>query len=326
VALLNFAEFLVSQKRIEEGISAVTDSIKILRVHHKDDTFLAAGLSNYAGYLTAINRYEEARVPCSEALKIFVKELGKFNDYTRSAFANMYQILQKLELHDAITDLETDWKTVDKANVQGLSDQDITDMTEQFIHTIKQAEPKANPPGPTKGPKLYKRQLNEFFGDWEQRDPTPGHDITDPAISPVIQQEMEAIKMGMETRKELNDNLKKKREKIIADRYAGADREASYYKKKDQLDRKRNEWQIFSKEHRYTKELLEQLDIDEDEDTARAPNTETTEKQEKELREEEEELGEDDEEGEEGEDLEDMEDMDDMDDLDPLDEGSLGKL
>jgi len=102
----------------------------------------------------------------------------------------MYQILKELNANDEIGDLEADYQTLDKAEVErgkGLTSQEVADMTEEFGHSIKQSEPKAMPQGPVKGEKLYKRELNEFFGTWEKR----GLDLADPALIPIIEQETE---------------------------------------------------------------------------------------------------------------------------------------
>ncbi len=84
------------------------EAINIIRLHHPSDSVLAAALSNYASCpvssfadwldLSSQKRFEDARLPCSEALRIFLRDLGHANEYTRSCFANMYQILKQLNM------------------------------------------------------------------------------------------------------------------------------------------------------------------------------------------------------------------------------------
>lgn len=48
--------------------------------------------------LCALKRFDEAREPAQNALRIFRRDLGRLNEYTRAAFANVYQILKELKL------------------------------------------------------------------------------------------------------------------------------------------------------------------------------------------------------------------------------------
>eukprot|EP01124_Arcella_intermedia_P021651 TRINITY_DN3072_c0_g1_i1.p1 TRINITY_DN3072_c0_g1~~TRINITY_DN3072_c0_g1_i1.p1 ORF type:complete len:465 (-),score=113.49 TRINITY_DN3072_c0_g1_i1:18-1412(-) len=235
--LTNYAEFLVSMKKIEEGVEQVQKAVQILRGINRPDCFLAAALSNLAGYLSVLERHEEAKEPASEALKIFTKELGRQNDYTRNAFSHMYQILTKLGLEEAVADLESDWNAVDKQEVRGLSNQELANMAEHFMHSVQYAESKSNPPGPTKGPKLYKKELNEFFGSWKDKDP---------AFSPVLKQEFTALEAGIKTRKKLEEDLKLKRHKIIQERTENVEKETAYLHRKDKEERTRREWKVFT--------------------------------------------------------------------------------
>lgn len=58
----------------------VAEAIKILNTFEGEKTFnltyLGAAKSNLALYLCVQSRYEEAKLPCKEALMIFVKQLG----------------------------------------------------------------------------------------------------------------------------------------------------------------------------------------------------------------------------------------------------------
>jgi len=261
IAQLNYAEFLVSKQRTEEALEQVTSAIKVIREHHKNDSFIAAALNNQAGYLCVLNRYEEARAPCNEALKIFSRELGRQNEYTRSAFSNMYQILKKLGLADDITDLETDWHSVDKSDAKGLSEKELKDITEEFMHTVKLAEPKAQPNGLTKGPKLFRRELDEFFGDLEGR----GIDIADPIFTPILKQEVSALRSGEKQREYLTQQLRLKREQIIKARQTPAD-EMDYLRKMDFIDSRRKSWKVWEDEQEisraYTSPLRKPFDAD----------------------------------------------------------------
>jgi hypothetical protein len=52
--------------------------------------------------LCAQRRFEEAKPLSAEALQLFRQELGKFNEYTKTAFTNYYAILKELKLEDEI--------------------------------------------------------------------------------------------------------------------------------------------------------------------------------------------------------------------------------
>jgi hypothetical protein len=82
-----------------------------LRKYHDKDEILGAALSNLCGYLSRQDKHSDARPYAVEALKIFTHQLGRQNEYTKSAFNNLYIILKELGRDEDIRDLETDWKT-----------------------------------------------------------------------------------------------------------------------------------------------------------------------------------------------------------------------
>jgi hypothetical protein len=136
-ALINLAEVLAATRKIEEAIPMVIEAIKIL--NNFDDgvtfnlTYLGAAKSNLALYLCTQGKQAEAKLPCKEALMIFVKHLGKHAELTKSTFTLMYQILKKLGNEEELGDLEADWKTVDKNEVtsmKGFSNTDIQKLTQ----------------------------------------------------------------------------------------------------------------------------------------------------------------------------------------------------
>lgn len=73
----------------------VRKSIRHLRFL-ENNLFLAAALSNLSTYLCQQGKYEEAKRPCTEALNIFIREMGRHSDHTRTTFSTMYQILTVL--------------------------------------------------------------------------------------------------------------------------------------------------------------------------------------------------------------------------------------
>jgi len=254
VLLLSYAEWLVSQNRVEEGIEKAANAIQVLRNYHTNDCFIAGALSNYAGYLCAAGRHEEARTSCEEALNIFCNELGKNNGYTRSCFSNMCQIYTKLELNDEISRLEQMWANLDVTTTKGLSKPELEMITEQFLHTVKYAESKFSPFGPTKGPKLYKMQLQSFFQDWEKK----GLNLYDPALAPIIEQEVKSIIRGKETLEKWKVHLHKKREEVIQNRKISIDEEIELQTKKESIINARKELKIFNEEKKYTNQLMKQ--------------------------------------------------------------------
>ncbi|XP_049848870.1 uncharacterized protein LOC126316819 [Schistocerca gregaria] len=190
--LLNYAELMYSLKRYEEAIKHCERSCSILRKFHLDDEIYAAAISNYSGYLCLVKRFSEAKPYSAQALKIFVKKLGKRNDYTKNAWSNYYCILKELGLDEEAKDLETDWHTPDVAPMS-------EKMTEKQLAALRKkveqrlyAHKRADVTGHIKDSEFYQKELNTFFEQWRER----GLDLEDPAHAKVIEKELDALRRG----------------------------------------------------------------------------------------------------------------------------------
>lgn len=53
-------------------------------------------------------------------MNIFIKEMGRFSDHTRTTFVTMYQILKQMGRTEDLADLESDWESVDPKELETL--------------------------------------------------------------------------------------------------------------------------------------------------------------------------------------------------------------
>jgi hypothetical protein len=83
-------------------LDAIFCVVSILRKHHDKDEIIAAALGNLSGYLCRQDKMKAAKPHAEEALKIFRHVLGAENDYTKSAFNNLYIILKELGLEEEV--------------------------------------------------------------------------------------------------------------------------------------------------------------------------------------------------------------------------------
>jgi tetratricopeptide (TPR) repeat protein len=228
-ALINLAEVLAASRKIEEAIPMVIEAIKILNNFDGGVTFnltyLGAAKSNLALYLCTQGKQEEAKLPCQEALMIFVKHLGKHADLTKSTFTLMYQILKKLGHEEEIGDLEADWKTVDKnelTSMKGFTNTDIQRLTQDakenlVLRKIKKPTKEDVENEMTKGSKNVEieedeettskkdnnndKEYDDFFGKYKEKQRM----IFDEKFGEVLDKEVALAKELEQSNPELDD-------------------------------------------------------------------------------------------------------------------------
>eukprot|EP01125_Pyxidicula_operculata_P014991 TRINITY_DN5065_c0_g1_i1.p1 TRINITY_DN5065_c0_g1~~TRINITY_DN5065_c0_g1_i1.p1 ORF type:complete len:442 (+),score=131.40 TRINITY_DN5065_c0_g1_i1:173-1327(+) len=256
VAKVNLATFLAENNDLKGAISESEEAVAILRNNSGKITPLASCLSNLAGFYYASQQYDKAEKPAQEAADLFAKELGKKNQFTRSAFSNLYQIAKKLGDEKKVKDVEAKWKSLDAIETKGPSKSELSDMLQEFFHTVKLAEPKANPLGFTKGPKLYKRQLEEFTQFCKSK----GINVEEQAFKTVMNQEHEMVEMGIQQRSQVAQLLKEKREKIIEQRDQIQAKFSELLIEAEEFKQRKQEWQLFESE-KYTNMILDDMEV-----------------------------------------------------------------
>jgi len=195
VILLNYAECMCNLKRYGDAIQLSLDALAILKRHHDEDEVVAVNLSNLAGYYSTLRKYAEAKPYAAQALKIFLKKLGKRNQYTKDAWSNYYCILKELGQDEEAKDLETDWRTAHEGyqskNAEKLNDKQVENLRRRLEERLY-AQKRAEPSGSVKDPKFYREELSSFIEQWKDS----GLDIDDPAHEFALKRELSALKRG----------------------------------------------------------------------------------------------------------------------------------
>lgn len=210
VLLMNYAETLTALKRTSEAVHVLQMAIQILKKYHKDDEMMASALANLAGYYCLERKYHEAKGPAAQSLNMFLKRLGKRNEFTKQAWNNYYCILKELKLDEEAQDLETDWRTQHEGPSSKLSEklndtqvEDIRRRLEERLQPAKRAEPA----GSTKDNTFYREELNDFMKGWQEA----GLDLSDPAHESALRKELAALQRGS---KQSNVSLQRETERI----------------------------------------------------------------------------------------------------------------
>jgi len=246
-----YAELLASLDRNQEALDNIKKAVSIIRNYHQD-VYLGGALANQATILTLLGDYESALQSCTEALNLFIADLGRDNPHTRRCFGNMYLILKKLGKSD--TELRQKWETSDKITQQdfkGLTDQEVSDTLQEFAWSIKKAEPKFNPPGFTKGPDFAHKQLEQFLELWNKR----GNTLDEPQIQ-VLAQEFEHHELGEQTRAILKKKLREQRNLVVERRKGDTERDSERLRIKAEEKRMKREARVFNHERKYTERVM----------------------------------------------------------------------
>lgn len=198
IALMNYADFMAAKGNVDEAISILKESINSLREIQEDEV-LGVALNNISGYLIGQQKYQEAMPFCKEALDIFIKRLGKRNEYTRTCYSNYHNILVQLNLENEIEQLKESWF---KENEPGSNIQISEELLQKLMKKLEDSitiKKKGEPIGFVKDPQFYKKEILDFVKDWEER----GLDINDPSYSAILEQELDAIKENILRREKL---------------------------------------------------------------------------------------------------------------------------
>jgi len=129
-ALNNLAELYSIQKRMGEAEECTREAVKILEKLAPQDSFYAFALSNFSGYLVALNKLEEAETYCQKAVEILKNTLGCSNRLTLTCLNNLASIHHKLGHKDKLKALQDSWnKTVVEERKQ------IVDEAHKFMES-----------------------------------------------------------------------------------------------------------------------------------------------------------------------------------------------
>lgn len=197
VILMNYAECQMAMQKPHDAIEACNRALANLKRHpvHEADELKAIALSNLSGYYAAAKKFEEAKPHAAQALKIFIKKLGRSAKPTKEAWNNYYCLLKELGQDEEAADLETEWRAaaegVNSKQAEKLNDKQVEDIrrrVEERLHKPKRAEPS----GTTKDPTFFRDELTQFINQWRES----GFDIEDPAHATTLQKEVSALKRG----------------------------------------------------------------------------------------------------------------------------------
>jgi len=148
MALLNYSEFLFNSNRVERAMTTVKTAINTLRLIPQQSTILAAALYNHTGYLCSQKKFQEAKIVCTESLKIYLRELGKTHESSQSCFSVLYQIYEHLELKTEQADLISTWDTFDSSDVKNIKEKEYIQHAETFLKHVKLTDTRSQKENP----------------------------------------------------------------------------------------------------------------------------------------------------------------------------------
>eukprot|EP01126_Amoeba_proteus_P020367 TRINITY_DN2071_c0_g1_i6.p1 TRINITY_DN2071_c0_g1~~TRINITY_DN2071_c0_g1_i6.p1 ORF type:complete len:431 (+),score=108.81 TRINITY_DN2071_c0_g1_i6:453-1745(+) len=260
----NYATLLLSLNRQEDALAVISKTCDILRHIPSAGIYLGTSLSNLAVLYFERERKEESLQLFQEALDSFLNSVGRDNDMTRSAFSNLYFILNDLGLTSEIENLREKWETCNKiqsSEVQGLSNEEVANIVEEFSYTIRKAEPKLNPVGFTKGPNLYRREVAQFLEYWSGK---CGRSIQ-PNYLDVLKQESAAIRTSEVQLEKMKLDLKEKRDAVVKQRTETYQIEGELHMKELENKRFRKDKIIWEREEKNTTTLANEAGFDAEE-------------------------------------------------------------
>lgn len=253
----NYSQLLAAKNNFQDAIEYVQDSIKLFDGSNKSLTL--AQITNLSIYLVNAGRLEDAKVKSEEALNVAISDLGRDNKFTRTSFANLYLLLQKLGDEKGIKDLENKWDTCDKISsehVKGIDTEDFKDIVEELSFSIRKTQPLCVPHGPVKGSSLYKEELHQFVELWKSR----GNTIDESACA-VLEQEFDAIKAGEKTRARLTNAIEKQKRIYAVQEKKAIEAQIDNEMKVVEDYTLRRDQQIFQTEEQFMTQILDAGEI-----------------------------------------------------------------
>jgi tetratricopeptide (TPR) repeat protein len=193
--LTNYAAFLASLDNNEKAIENAKMALEILSSQDSSFNYTTPAIhGNIAGYYIALGDLEGAADNARQSYQIFLKNLGKYNDYTKAAFENYCYILKRNDKQDQLNEEKKIWENYnEEIVVQGLDAKELKLISLQAFVTLKKTTP-CEPEGLTKGQVISKRELNQFVTTWADKFGI------ETAFLPVIKQEIESLMSSRRTR------------------------------------------------------------------------------------------------------------------------------